>query len=116
MPGKITEIRMQKWDAEDAYNRMFGHQGHTETAMELAEKMEEAARECRIVGVNGALSLYNFAMMQTDAVRNINRTALRNGVFSADQAGEHAVRLRGIEIKITERFEAAMLRGCPCVK
>lgn len=111
-----TPSQIQKWEAEDAYNRMFGYQGHADTAKEMAEKMAEAARECHITGINGAISLYNFAMMQMRGVRDINRTALNNGTFSADRAGEYAVRIREMERRITEQLEAAILQGCPCAK
>ena len=111
-----TPSQIQRWDAEDAYNRMFGAGGHVDSAHMETEYIVEAAKDCILTGVNGALWFYNHAMTQLRAARQINSAALKDGLFRADQAGEHAVRIMEAEKKIRRELEAAILQGCPCVK
>lgn len=116
MAERVSKEQMKRWDAEDAHNRIFGHEGHVDTAFITLDYVKQAARECRLTGINGALYLYNHAMKQLQAARAINSAALREGMFNAEQAGDNTVRIMEAEKKLLKEFETAVLQGCPCVR
>lgn len=96
--------------------RIFGSDGHVDTAREMAFRMKFHARKCELTGENKALSFYEGAMLQLRGARTDNRFAQSEGIFTAQEERENTAKIREVEIEILKELEISILQGCPCVK
>jgi len=112
----VTQDEMRKWDREERYDAIFGHEGHVDTARMEHELALKAARECRLTGKNGVRHYYWHTLIQLNAAKHLLGDEVHGSLFTEEKRKEYYTRIYNTEMKFQAELDAAIRQGCPCAK
>lgn len=112
----VTQEEIIKWDREDRYNRIFGHDGHMDTAQIEHDLALKAARECHLTGTDGVIEYHKHTGIQMNAAGHLLVDAFNTGLFTDKEMVEYSTRISAVRLRFQEELEEAIAKGCPCAK